>query len=384
MASRVVLHIGQQKSGTTYLQGVLQGCAERLAGAGVLYPLPAGRRRRAVEGHERATRGVVGEEYPWVSRREAARMRGEWDRLRREVRAWPGAAVLSAEALSVVRTAAIHRLLDDLDARDVAVVVTARSLGRSVPSLWQQHVRNGRRTSFETYLADLAAQRERPAEDIEAERGLYVWRSFALGGLLRRWAAVVGPERVRLVVAPHSPPRLLWSRFASAAGLAELADTVPAERLGTRTHAGLTAPEALAMLSLNAALADAGLRPGAANRVRTIVITHGFTQRADRGPGITIPPPWRERVARWSRTDLAELAESGVAAVGDTAGLRYEPDRDTAPAPTLEQVREANAAAMYAIVRRRAPLAGSPDGELPARAARALRRRARTFLRVPG
>lgn len=389
MASRVVLHIGQQKSGTTYLQEVLQGCTDRLAQAGVLYPLPtAERRRRTIESHDWATQGLLGTEYPWVSQRQASRERGTWEWLAREVRRWHGTALVSAEGLSVIRTAAIHRVLDGLGADDVDVVVTARSLGRSVPSLWQQNARNGRCASFETYLEKLAEQRERSVDDVEAVRELHLWRSFALGRLVRRWAAVVGPERVRLVVSPSSPPTMLWSRFASAVGLAELADGLPAELIDKRTHAGLTAPEAVALLSVNSALAQTRLSRAAANRVRRLVITHGFAVRADRGPRIAIPPPWRDQVAKWSREDLAEFAEcaeAGVASIGDVADLRYEPSDDSTPAPSPEEISDANAAAMLVLLHPRVTdAANGEQREAGTRVERVLRRHVRRFARLPG
>lgn len=383
MASRVVLHIGQQKSGTTYLQEVLQGCSDRLADAGILYPMPtAERRRRTIESHDWATQGLLGEEYGWVSAGQAARERGTWAWLAREVRRWPGTALVSAEALSVIRSEAIHRLVDELGVGEVDVVVTARSLGRSVPSLWQQNVRNGRCSTFAKYLASLAEQRERPVSDLEGQRDLHLWRAFALGGLVRRWSAVVGVERVRLVVSPGSPPSMLWSRFASAVGIAELADGLPTQLVDKRTHVGLTAPEAVALISVNRALAQARWSRAAANRLRELIITEGFAPRADRGPKIAVPPEWRERVARWSREDLDDLAETGVTMIGDAGDLRYDTGDDTTPLPSPEQVDQANAAAMSVMLRHREAEAWTARRDPETTAERVLRGHARRLIRI--
>ncbi|WP_235737766.1 hypothetical protein [Nocardioides alcanivorans] len=49
MASRVVLHIGLMKSGTSYLQARLLANHEQLAGRGIFYPTPWQRQVSAVK-----------------------------------------------------------------------------------------------------------------------------------------------------------------------------------------------------------------------------------------------------------------------------------------------------------------------------------------------
>jgi hypothetical protein len=349
MASRLILHIGLQKSGTTYLQELIASRADELAGAGVVYPVsPAGQRRRRTENHEWASYGLLGPEYPWVSEQRAAAEQPAWKALERQVARTKGTVLLSAEALSVIRTPAIRLLLDRLGVGDVEVVVTARSLSRSLPSLWQQHVRNGRRLGFERYLDMLGEQRRLPAARIEEDGELHLWRAFAIGRLARRWAREVGPSRVRVVTSPGRPPRLLWTRFTEAIGLPGFAFGT-AEDAGRPVHTGLTAPEAVVLTSLNAALATAGWAPDRARRLREAVLTHGFQPRADGGPRITVPPRWRPCVAAWSAEDVADLLDSGVTLVGDAADLRSEPAHEDVPAPTIEEIGAAGAAAVLAV-----------------------------------
>src|SRR5690349_9620353 len=144
MASRLILHIGLQKSGTTYLQELIASGTGELATAGVVYPVsPAGKRRRRTENHEWASYGLLGQEYPWVSAQRAKAEKDSWKALERQVAHTKGTVLLSAEALSVIRTPAMRLILDRLGIGDVEIVVTARSLHRTLPSLWQQHIRNG-------------------------------------------------------------------------------------------------------------------------------------------------------------------------------------------------------------------------------------------------
>lgn len=333
MADRIILHIGLQKSGTTYLQRVLQDCGDAVGKAGLCYPLPpARRRRRTVESHEWATYGLLGTEFPWVTQRRADNEADNWHRLARQVRRAKQPVLLSAEALSVIRTGGIQRLVDEFDATRVEVVITCRSLGRSLPSLWQQHVRNGRSTSFERYLTMLADQRRRPAHEIEDEPDLHLWRAFAIGGLVRRWVKAVGLDRVQVVTATGSPPSTLWTRFVRAIGVPELTDAPPWQLLDMRTHSGLTAPEAQVLRRLNAELRDAEWTGLAAGDLRERIITRGFLPRPERGPHIVVPPSWRERVAHWCEEDVAELTGTGVAVVGDVADLLYDFDPDEDPA----------------------------------------------------
>ncbi|WP_131762832.1 hypothetical protein [Actinomadura fibrosa] len=356
MASKVILHIGQQKSGTTYLQEVLGHVAGPLAEtAGILYPasirevLPD-----AVESHERATSGLLGTEYPWISAERAADERAKWPRLMARVRAWPGTALLSAEALSTIRSPAVARVAAEFAGAEVAVVVTTRSLDRSLPSLWQQHVRNGRVSTVGEFFDLLARQRDRGPAAIEREHGLHLWRAFALGGLVRRWAAQVGPERVRVVVNPGSPPDLLWRRFATAIGARHCAD-LPSDDVRThRAHRGLTHVEAELVLALNRAIGEAGWSRYEGRAIREEILQHGLLPRTDRGPRVAVPMPARKRVAAWAEEDLADLRATGVRVVGNLDELQCsaEPQDVDQPPVAPEEVAQAAAAAIMAVASR--------------------------------
>jgi hypothetical protein len=344
MASRLILHIGLQKSGTTYLQEVLASRVTELAASGVVYPV-ASKRRRRIENHEWATYDLLGPEYPWVSAQRAEAEKGTWKELERQVTRAKGTVLLSAEALSTLRTTAIRTLLDRLAVDDVEIVVTARSLDRTLPSLWQQHVRNGRRLGFERYLDMLEEQRALPPAQVEEDCDLHLWRAFALGRRVRRWARQVGSTRVRVVTSPGKPPELLWQRFCEATCIPTLGDSgTPAKPV----HTGLTASEAMVLASVNIAVQRAGWPADRARKLREVILTEGFQRRSDRGPRIAIPASRRERVARWSAEDLAELRETGVSLVGDVADLEPASGPAEVPLPTIEQIGAAGAAAVLA------------------------------------
>ena len=348
MAGKVVLHIGVQKSGTTFLQHVLQDHDQALADAGVLYPIPRDweRGRRTVANHEWATYGLLGTEYPWVSEPRAAREQPSWQALLKQVRAWPGTVLLSAEALSVIRADAVSRLFDALGVDDVEVLVTARSLGQALPSLWQQHIRNGQSTSFDTYLTGLARHRDRGGTHIETDPDAHIWRAFVLSGLVRRWSGA-GASKVSVITSPGRPPRLLLDRFTRAAGLPGPTHTLVPDR---KAHAGLTAPETLVLASLNSAFRQNSWPKQKADRARQ-AITERFQARDQRGGKATVPPAWRARVAEWSDEDLDALRETDARIVGDLADLRYAPAAEEADPPTAEETARAGAEAALALLR---------------------------------
>ncbi|MFV2178931.1 hypothetical protein ACFHW2_12650 [Actinomadura sp. LOL_016] len=348
MASKLILHIGLQKSGTTFLQHMLQNNAETLAAAGVTYPVPADwdRGRRTVANHEWSSYGLLGTEYPWVSERRAAEEAPAWEALHEQVRESPGTVLLSAEAMSVVRGPAVRRLLESSGVGDVEVVVTARSLGRALPSLWQQHIRNGRSTTFGGYLTGLAAHRDKGPDHVENDPDAHIWRAFTLSGLVRRWTDA-GASRVSVVTSPGRPPELLWRRFVQAVGLTGLAEVPTVEGEGARAHSGLTAPETLFIAGLNDLLREQSWSGRDADRVRQVV-TERFQARDRRGAKVVVPPEWRERVAGWSREDVAALPGTGAAVIGDLDDLAYDPGRDGASAPTLEETAAAGAEAALA------------------------------------
>lgn len=352
MASKLVLHIGLQKSGTTFLQHMVQHNTEALAEAGVLYPVPQDweRGKRTVANHEWASYGLLGTEYPWVSQVRASREEPSWRALLEQVSAWPATVLLSAEALSVIRADAVRTVLESLAVDDVEVVITARSLGRSLPSLWQQHIRNGRSTSFERYLGRLASQRDKGSDHVETDLDAHIWRAFALSGLVRRWSEA-GASRVSVVASPGSPPSLLLERFTQAAGLPGLTRVAVADR---QAHTGLTAPETLVLASLNAAFREDSWPHRRADRVRQTVIER-FQARERRGGKVGLPPEWRPRVAEWSKEDLGALQDTGAHIVGRIDDLDYDPAQDKTSPPTPGEVAEAGAAATFALAGLTAP-----------------------------
>lgn len=359
MAKRLLLHIGTQKSGTTYLQRVLARLSGPLKRQDVLYPLRL-HGRREVYNHEAAAYGLLGAaSFPWVPADKARAQEGAWEGLVRKVERWDGTAIVSGEAFSVITADAAQRLVTALGVEDTRIIITARDLGRVLPSSWQQHIRNGRSTTFPTYLGQQAERRgdgtaqERAARwDADPEQTF--WRAYAIGSLVARWAPLGTSVTVVGVPRRGASPDELWHRFATALDLGEALPRTPPAIDDLAANVGLTEPEVLVLAALN----REGDRLRADDRqmrqLRGRIIREGFAARPDRGTPVRMPRAWHDRVASWARQDVDVLQSTSATLVGDEADLLVDPEATVSDGPDPDEVARASAAAL-------ACLAGLPS-----------------------
>ena len=232
MTRTVHLHVGAPKSGTTYVQRILDGNRERLADAGVLVV-----GRRHVDRVQAALQ--VREDHRWQELPEGRR--DMWGRLVEQIRAWEGdRAVLSYELFSAATAEQAEKALADLGGLDVHVVITARDLARSVPSAWQERLKFGLTTPLEQWTPP-------PAESPRAEWG---WRTTDPSSVAERWGATLPADHVHVVTVPRggADESELWRRFAEACGLTGL----PLDLTLPRANASLGVVEAELLRRVNA------------------------------------------------------------------------------------------------------------------------------------
>jgi len=204
MTKRVYLHVGAPKSGTTYLQAVLETNRARLHDAGV---------RVVGDTHlDRIHAAMVVRQDP---RLEALpeRARTSWSRLVKQIRSWRGdVSILSYELFAGASAEQVATALADLDGLEVHVVITARDLGTSVPSAWQERLKFALTTPLEDW---------NPRPESAGARAEWGWRTMDPAGVAARWGATLPPERVHIVTVPRDRGELseLWRRFAAACEL---------------------------------------------------------------------------------------------------------------------------------------------------------------------
>jgi len=372
--SRVFLHIGLQKTGTSYLQGVMRRNQELLAAQG-LDLVPPGRRESfelMLEVRER-----------YNPDRDPASVSGAIDRFSAALDTAPGTRVLvSQESLAAARRRQVRRLAAACGDREVHVVLTVRDLARQVPSLWQQEVKTGRTVGYQSWLERLQAGSARGA------RG-HPWIQCDAPAVLSKWAGVVPPERIHVVTVPPpgSDPTLLLERYCRVLGI-RAADLSPGPGAGN-TSLGRVQVELLRQVNLGLpddlrrrqVYGDVGKRWFAAQVLA-----------AQQGGSILLPDrlrPWCEEA---SEQQVAALASGGYQVEGDLEDLRcrdsaFAPDADSAPSEA--ELSSAAVAALVDVVGRRATSRLRAQQARPrlrgmvARARRVLRRDRRTSWTEP-
>lgn len=294
MADRVVLHVGLMKSGTSYVQDRMVAAPDELAAHGVLFPGTVWRDQVV------AVSDAIG-----VRKRAEGEFDGAWERMAGQVRAWSGTAVVSMEFLGPASDEGIARVVGSFPAGSVEVVVTARDLGRTLPAMWQESLKNGKSWSWREYLAGVR-RGEGP--------GVNFWRQQDAVAVVRRWSDAVGADRTALVTLPPpgAAPETLWERFCAAADLpVDCCPPVPA------SNESLGAASAALMRRVNDAVGDLPW-PDYSEHVKfglakTVLAGH---RSAEETIGFRVPR-WVRRRAAGMREELARLAGAGVRVVGD-------------------------------------------------------------------
>ena len=169
MAKRKIVHVGQMKSGTTFVQNTLSQNRERLLKAQVLYP---GKKIN----QQHACYGLCGQDIYWV--RNAVGWQPLATALIDEVNGYDGDVIISCEALSCMPEPGVQRFVEKLGSVD-EVIITVRNLPSTILSAWQQHVKRGGQNSLSNFFERLQTTRE-------SSQGL--WRNYSYGNTAKWWS----------------------------------------------------------------------------------------------------------------------------------------------------------------------------------------------------
>lgn len=346
-ARRVVLHVGTMKSGTTSIQSFLFGQRAALVEQGVL---PLGRRW-----NEQA-HGV----QALIDRPEAPDDR--WLRLVEQARAWDGTSVISMEYLGPFLPHRVEAAVASFGDLPVDVVVTLRDLNRTIPSLWQEVVQNGRSWSWPDYRAGARDARPWHPDPPRAvsEPGRTFWRQQHACRIVDRWSSVVGVDRVTVVTlpAPGAPRSTLLERVGRAVGFDPSGLAAPASQ-----NTSLGAASAQLLQRVNARLSDLGLGDSDARAVRKALLAKQvLSARRDQEQPIGLEvEPW---VVGTAGELVTRLGATGVRLEGDWHDLAPVAARGVDPSATSEE--ELVAAARFGFDGLREVLADRPVGaDLP-------------------
>jgi hypothetical protein len=321
MAQRVVFHIGLMKSGTTFIQGRLNANRRRLAEQQVLFPGPTWNR------HVRAVSDLL---------QSKNRKPGSWNSLVDEIHEYDGTAVVSMEYLTPMGVPRIKVLRDAFPDTEVRIVATVRDLGRSVPAMWQESIKNRRTWAWPEYVRSI---------EKGGDPGRRFWRQQHAAKIVRRWGSVVGSDQVYVVTVPPpgAPAGLLWDRFCEVAGIGpDSWDDAP------RANESLGAASTLVMRELNLATEDLSL-PDYKKQVKALAKhVMGGHRGAEDPIGFTVPAWLRQESDRI----CTQLRTSGAHVVGDLAELSPVDVRGVDPTTVGDRAQlEASVAALAGVLR---------------------------------
>ena len=335
MTDVVHLHIGEPKTGTTYLQAMLVQHQQQLAADGLLHP---GGRIDQVRGAQEM-----------LDRRDEGRGRltGRWRALAEEIAAFDGpAAVISMESLVRARPQQAERTVTALGVPSVRVVVTLRDLVRVIPAQWQESLQFGHTWTFAEYLDAITSKRPR-----KSKSGRNFWEQHDTTRILGVWSDVVGTDNVTVVTLPRtsSDPLALWRRFATALDI----DAGRYDAVRTANES-LGAASAELMRRINLRLGDDSIPRQAYGRVLRDGLSKSIlANRRESEARVVLPDQVRPWANRRSEQIVGSIVALGVTVVGDLGDLRSEPVASNAtstPAPVLADEAAVSAAAVDAII----------------------------------
>jgi hypothetical protein len=353
VSARVLLHVGLQKSGSTYLQHGLATIAHHLNRLGVLYPVRGHVAAGQVPNHQLAVYGLLPGLFAWVTADTATAAAEEWEWLQGVVAAADEPVIVSAEVLSYLGPKEVRTVVDALPADDVRVLVTSRRLDRLLTSSWQQNLRHGVPDGLERFLNARRDDRKAFADDVDDADPWQVWRAFDTASTVHRWGQVVGAENVSLVTSPGTPPELLWHRFVAALDVPGLPDVAAPDVAGGDANQSLRWAEAEILAGVNAVLTDESWSDADAARVRRRLVRTAFGAQPEPGARIELPGDWGDEVATWSEEQLEQLRESqqaGLRLVGDLDDLAVPREGRGPDGPSMDDMRRAAASAVLALL----------------------------------
>lgn len=333
MARRVFLHVGLPKTGTTYLQTRMWEQRDRLAEVDFLYP---GSMRMD---HYRAWQDI----HKGLG---SSRDKGAWDRLRREVAAHSGDAIITHEFFSMATPEEAATVVAGLAPAEVHVVLTVRGYHLQFPAVWQEALKMGSRRTFSEFMEQVVAS-DRDASELT---GAWSWKSQDIPAVLGAWATAVPSDRITVVTVPPpgSPRDRLWNRWCEAIGL----DAERLDREAPFANESLGAPQAALMLRITPKV-KGRLKKG---RERHRWLRQYFGHEVlgpQKGPRFTPRAEEVDALRALAEEAVASVEASAVRVVGDLTDL-VPPETVVGAHPddvTEEEIVETAAVAIETMIR---------------------------------
>jgi len=335
---KVLLHIGEPKTGTTFLQQVMWRNRSGLAARGVVLP------GHHPQDHFRASQDLRG--IAKLASDPAGSWTGEWEILARQARQAGQLAVISHELFSAADAEQADRAIRSLLPAEVHIVLTVRDVATLLPAEWQETIKHRNARAWEDWLGDVI---DRESADADRRRWWF-WRVHDTLAILDIWSRRLPAEHVHVITAPPpgSASGLLWQRFASLLGI----DPGGVDLTRARPNTSLGMPETEFLRRLNQALPDEVPDWFYMWNVKEAVAHQALADRP-RGERLVLPAS-RDAWAKGRAEELiTALGDSGYDVIGDLGELRPPPATGPYAGPAdqpAERVLDAAVTAAAALV----------------------------------
>ena len=301
-STRVVLHIGAPKTGTSYLQLMLWRNRRALARQGVHVP---GKR---MMDHFQAGRDVLERKRPPTH--PLPPWDGAFDELLAEIRrSGAHTGVISCEDFSLATPDQVERTFARLDGFAVDVVYGTRSFARQLTSQWQESVKNFNRRDLPEWLADIRRR--------DASEGFWMFNDVP--AIVERWKPPSGRFHVVTVPGRNASDDEIWRRFLQAVG------TQPRRTARVRRlNESLGYVEASLLVRVQSHLPRQAPVVRIRNVVKGFLVLQALAGRPDQVP-ITLPPSDRAWVDEETARRRETLRRDDVELLGDLGDLDVLP-----------------------------------------------------------
>jgi hypothetical protein len=329
---RIYLHIGEPKTGTSFLQRALWSNRGRLAAQGVTLPGYSHRdHNRASRDLREAPREASDPTDPWT---------GDWAVLTGQALRAPSAAVISDEILAACNPPQADQAVRSLLAADLHVILTVRDFATVLPAEWQERVKCRSTEPWEEWLDSVAGA----TAAADRRRQSWFWAVHDTLAILDMWSQHIPPDHVHVItVPPQGATDLLWIRFASVLGV----DPGRFDLTGTRANPSLGPAEAEFLRQVNETLPPE-VPDWFYTRDIKRILALDLLQSRPRREALTLPPSRAAWAREQSEILIAGLRDAKYHIVGDLGELVPQPASRAYTGPADQPAEQLLDAAVHA------------------------------------